>query len=391
MALGRALIVSLLAGAALAACGTSAAQDVPAEKWTDSSPDAFSDDFSAKLAADRGRLWLAVLGANGEDRSLRVKVFARGNGRWESTAGIDAAVSSASPISFAVPPDQVAEDVGAPCLGLTTVSRTSEVRCLNQGSWKAIRLPDAMRRSCQIVDLYSYRGGLVALTTANEPKKLILQAWKLDTAGWHRLGNPVKAEGGVGLLGQNSDPNAIPDILLTTFNRVPERRVLSLRDGRWEQPVPPLKGPGMGPTTSGSVRHGDYVYIPVDVATERNWPLSVFSFTPQQSWRQVGERKVNSGVGSAQGGIDYAAGNVWVTWQQNDSSHLKRGLFPTQIFAQCLTSEELGEQTLLWKGLSIGPGSVQIVGAEDQEYALFMRPSGRDPRGLHATVRPVSC
>ncbi|MDX6634362.1 MAG: hypothetical protein QOF06_565 [Solirubrobacterales bacterium] len=68
---------------------------------------------------------------------------------------------------------------------------------------------------------------------------------------------------------------------------------------------------------------------------------------------------------------------------------MKTGGFQTGIFAAELTPKgKLRRKVRLWRGVSIGPGSTQVIEFEGRTLALYMRRSASG-RELQATVRRI--
>jgi hypothetical protein len=104
--------------------------------------------------------------------------------------------------------------------------------------------------------------------------------------------------------------------------------------------------------------------------------------------RRTEVSRLSSGVGNAQGGLDLADGQVWATWQEHDP--LKDGRFRTRIYAAELSpTGRVKRKIRLWRGLSIGPGSIQVLAFQGETLALFMRGSSNG-HGLQVTVRTLN-
>jgi hypothetical protein len=116
-----------------------------------------------------------------------------------------------------------------------------------------------------------------------------------------------------------------------------------------------------------------------------------WSFSVQSARIGASDTKVShlsSGTGNAQGGLDLADGQVWATWQENDP--LKDGRFRTRIYAAELSQTgRVKRKIRLWRGLSIGPGSMQVLSFRDETLALFMRGSSNG-HGLQVTLKALN-
>ena len=133
----------------------------------------------------------------------------------------------------------------------------------------------------------------------------------------------------------------------------------------------------------GPVRLGSRVLLPVIDATVDPWQLTVLELDGEV-WTPLGGA-LNRGPGHAQGALRVAGGEAWAAWQENEPR--QDGLFNTRVYAQRVAPEPHSPHAV-WSGVSIGPGSVEVVQGAGRRWVLYMpRAAGR--RALTVAVKPL--
>jgi hypothetical protein len=368
------LLVSLVAG-----CG---AEHGSAAGPPSTGPAAFADESWAELASDGDSdLWLAVAGYE-RDGDFGLRVFRRGSPDWEELPRPPGEVSQNLTISIAV-----LAGFDGPCLGYSAGSLPAPVvTCFDGEDWQSIELPRL--RGWHLGQIASHEGDLVALVDKHGLKASHFRLIRDTAGGW--VSTPsVSAPPAIAQLAIG-DPQgttaSFPGIGLATQGARAQHFVVELRDGRWQKLQPTLRGGGAGPFVGGPVLLEERVLYPVNEADSEPWSFSVRTARIGSATAR-GER-LSTGAGNAQGSLDLAEGRVWATWQEHDP--LEGGGFRTSIFAAELTPKgQLRRRVRLWRGVSIGPGSIQVVEFKGKTLALYMRASSNG-RGLQATVKGIS-
>ena len=372
-----AVLVILLSGVG---CGSS---DEGPDVQFPSSPKAFADESYAELATDGKRdLWMAVAGYN-RNREFGLRVFRMQESGWTALPSPSGRVSPDVPISIAVAGGGARS---TPCLGYSTdPSRLPIVSCWSDGHWSSKAMP--RQQSAQLLQISGDSGGLIALLLDQPTSRLAkYRVLRFHSGLWTPEGPPVSATSAVARLAVDlaPDPDS-PAIGVTTQSTRAERYVLGLRGKRWQRVGPVIRGLGVGPMVGGPVLTSSSVLFPVTEADVVPWTFSTHSMRVGSSKVKSSSKRLSDGAGNAQGRLDVAGGEIWATWQEDKP--LRDGRFRVGIFAAELKADgSARRQFELWRGVSIGPGSTQVVDFQGQRIALYM-PSSSDGRGLQATVR----
>lgn len=340
-------------------------------------PEAFADESFAELATDGSEaLWMAVAGYE-RGGTFGLRVFQRSGESWEAAVSPPGEVSSDVPISITIPDNST-----NPCLGYSVgPTRKPVVACLQDGEWNRQELPSVPNG--QLVQLDSDSGGLLALVVEKGARAVRYRLLTQEEGEWKKE-PPVLAPPGVARLAIESPAGSeSPAIGLATQGRVAQHLVFELKDGSWTKLRPSLEDVGTGPLVGGPVVLPRRIYYPVTEADSEPWRFSVQSARIGSADAKAVQ--LSSGAGNSQGRLDLAGDEIWATWQEDKPR--KDGRFRARIFAAELgKSGEPRRRVKLWSGLSIGPGSTQVIEFQGDLLALYMR-SGFDGRGLRATVK----
>jgi hypothetical protein len=368
------VLVALVAG-----CGT---EDGSAAAPPSAGPAAFPDESWAELATDgNGDLWLAVAGYE-RSGDFGLRIFRRDGSAWEELPVPPGQVSRDLPISIAAPDNSD----GVPCLGYSAGSRPAPVvACLDGGEWQALDVPSLGKG--HLLQLVAQDGDLVALV--GEQRGSTSRYRLIRDVGEEWTSTPtVSAPPAVARLAikgpQRQDAN-FPGIGFATQGRRAKHFVAELRDGSWQRLQPTLQGVGTGPLVGGPVLLDKRILYPVNEADTEPWIFSVQ--TARIGSAETRPERLSIGAGNAQGRLDVAGGRVWATWQEHEP--LRRGGFRTVIYAAELRPDGKPRRMVrLWRGVSIGPGSTQVVEFQGRTLALYMR-SSSDGQGLQAAVKGI--
>ena len=363
--------------AALAGCGAEDGTAAP------TGPAAFPDESWAELASDGGdALWLAVAGYR-RDGNFGLRVFRRAAPGWKQLPVPPGRISDDLPLSITVPAGS-----RMPCLGYSAGTRPAPViACFDGGDWQPRELPAPPRG--QLIQIATFGGDLVALV--DQPQETQRSRYFLlrDGGGGWASAPPISAPPAIAQIALEDDPKeaavSFPRVGFATQGLYSQHFIAELRNGRWRRLQPSSRKVGAGPLVGGPALLGNRIFYPVTEADIEPWSFSVL--TARIGSPRATRQRLSSGGGNAQGHLDLVGGRVWATWQEHESSK-GRG-FRAAIFAAELSpTGRVRRKLRLWHGVSIGPGSLQIVEFEGRMLALYMR-SSVNGGGLQATVRKI--
>jgi hypothetical protein len=372
------LLAALALVAMLAGCGS---DDGASASGSSAGPRAFADESYAELATDgREGLWLAVSGYQ-RDGDFGLRVFKREGSDWSELPTPPGEVSGDIPISLAIADN---EGEPAPCLGYSVgVKWKATIACFEGDEWQRKDLPGL--RNGQLQQIASEDGDLVGLIAERSGTQTRYRLLQEAGAEW-TLTPPVTTPAAVARLAIDSPEGSDerpPAIGLVTQGQRSQHYVLELRGKRWRKLRPAIRGVGTGPLVGGPIVLPQRVLYPVIEANEEPWSFSVQSARLGSS--KVKEVPLSTGRGNAQGQLHLLGDAVWATWQEDDPR--KDGRFHASIYAAELDpTGRVRRKIQLWQGLSIGPGSTQVIEFEGRTVALYMR-SSSNGRGLQATIR----
>lgn len=375
------MVLSLLLVALVAVGAGCGAEDGSAAGRSSPGPAAFADESWAELASDEDDLWLAVAGYT-RSGVLGVRVFEKAGLVWEKLPIPPGRVSGDLPLSLAVS----GEPDGAPCLGYSVGSRPAPiVVCFDGENWNS--LDPSSRGGGYLSQIEAHNGDLVALFDKQGPRGASYQLRRNSGDRWLSA-PPISAPPSIAQIaieGPEESAAEFPPVGFATQARKSQHFVTELHGGGWRKLQPALHGLGTGPLVGGPVLLGDRVLYPVNQADREPWSFSVL--TARVGSSKATPERLSTGEGNAQGGLDLVGSRVWATWQEHDP--LRTGGFKTGIFAAELTPNgKLRRKVRLWRGVSIGPGSIQVIEFEGRTLALYMR-SSASGRGLQATVKTL--
>jgi hypothetical protein len=362
--------------AAFAGCGAEDGSAAP------TGPAAFPDESWAELASDGGdALWLAVAGYR-RDGNFGLRVFRRAGPGWEQLPVPSGRISDDLPLSITVPTGS-----RMPCLGYSAGSQPAPViTCFDGEDWEPRELPAPPRG--QLVQVATYRGDLVALVDQQETQRSRYLLLRDGEGGWASA-PPISAPPAIAQIALEDDPRkaaaSFPRVGFATQGLYSQHFIAELRNGRWRRLKPSLRKVGTGPLVGGPALLGNRILYPVTEADMEPWSFSVL--TARIGSPRATRQRLSSGGGNAQGHLDLVGVRVWATWQEHEPSK-SRG-FQTAIFAAELSpTGRVRRKLRLWHGVSIGPGSLQIIEFEGRTLALYMRRSANG-RGLQAFIRRI--
>jgi hypothetical protein len=349
-------------------------------------PRAFADTAYAQLASD-GEQHLWLLSAGFRKRQFRLALHERGPGSWRVVAAPPQTPSDAAPVNVASNPRTFEPQ---PCLGFTDAqTRVPLITCHSKHRWFPQQIRQLLPPRSQLVQLMTIHGRLLALFSARPRQGRSGFKVIQTTAGgghWESGGPLLRTGPALAQLGSGSQSRGGPwiELAVETQGPRPVRSVVAvMRDGRWHRLGPAVSGVGLGPLVSGPVRNGETIAMPVNDAGRSPWAFSSFSASRGGDWKRV---RLSGGFGNAQGRIDYAAGSAWASWQE-DRETGSGGFEAINWVAELGADGEPLEARKLWQGRVVGPGNTQVVEADGQVQALYMR---GDRRGrLVPVVVPV--
>lgn len=348
-----------------------------------SSPGTFKDDFDSRLATDGTNLWLAVVGMNRSDE-LRSQVFIRRRGAWRRLPGQPLSPSNA-PLqleALRVP----GQKRSVPCLGDSSPEGLARIRCLEHGRWRSVPIARSLRRM-MLVNLSADGRSMTALFSdlGGKPQALTARVAKLRRGRIVSFGPPIKpgVSGTANLGSKTGSTRSIGiDVAVETFDK---RWVFTLGREGWTRSRA-LPDSQIG-SQWGTVRSSKGLFYPVMSVGEDDWPFSIYRGDGAGPWTELVGSPLNVGSGKAQGVLDAVGDRVWAMWQQHGTQRESDGLFPTEMYAGLIgrEGEDVERKIQLWKGPTIGPGSLQVL--EYRGRPVFMYPRQFRPKGgLHTTV-----
>jgi hypothetical protein len=334
-------------------------------------PRAFADTTYAQLATDgEQRLWLLETGYRGGH--LRLALHEGGSGAWRPVKPPPQLPSDAAAVKVAAAPGTLTPQ---PCLAFTEAKTGHPViTCHGLRKWFPQSVGHLVAAGSRLVDLATIRGRLVALFVGRVSRRSSeLQVIQTNPGGGHleRAGPPLRIGSVLAQLGDGTHERGDPqvEVAIESQRAKPTRYVMRLENHRWVRGGPVLRGPGLGPLVSGSVRVGPTTYMPVIDAEVEPWTFSVYSSSGGSRWIPGPPTK---GFGDAQGRLDFAAGAIWASWQED--RELKAGGFEAvNRVARLGTGGERLDEQKLWQGRVVGPGNTQVLAFRDQLLTLFMR------------------
>lgn len=358
-------------------CGSSGEAD-PASPPTVAG--AFSDAAFAEIATDgKSTMWLALAGYN-QKQDFGARVFRSTGGNWRDAGSPGPEVSDGEPISIALAPGGT-----EPCLGFTDAhTQHPVVSCLTSSGWRSKSLPSELRWA-KLLQLKNLGGDLVGLFAISESRRAEkLRLYRLGPQTMTPVGPAVSAPPEtLAQLASTSEPDGGIHLGLEVQGRHVSRYMVSLRNGRWKRQDIALRDVGMGPLVSGPAIDGKTALFPVNDAESTPWTFTAAPVSEARSDQQERSRPLSSAGGNAQGRLDALPGGAWASWQQD--APLPNGNFRVSIYAARL--DERGaplRKVSLWHGVSVGPGSTQIVEFHGEPVALFM--PARSDRDQSLTV-----
>lgn len=387
----RALLGGLIAVAWIAIGGVEQANASALGKPI-SSPRVFVNDLQASIASDGKSLWMAKLGMD-RNETIRTRVFAFTKGGWKPLPGAPRADYQRAVLAASYAPESGGRAQVCVADAVRSNGQTRpRLRCFKGGKWNYPKI-DQRLASMSMTSMESKGTNLTAIFYEMGSRSSTVQASRLQDGELKPFGPPLELDGQyLAMLGSSTDPTAVgtTDVALEKFADG-NRYVATLSQSGWSisEPIGALE---IGPMTSGSVRSGETLFMPVTQAFHGaraySWPFTVFRRPPSAtSWKPVGV--VNRGKGSAQGGI-YAVGNrVWAIWNQNiwRSKSPRR---PAKILASRVNRRGDGfdKTILLHRGLAPFAGDVQAVEYRGRPLFLFPCQFNVD-KGMFATVRSL--
>jgi hypothetical protein len=310
------------------------------------------------------------------DGDFGLRVFQREGSEWDELPEPPGEVSGDVPISIVVAND----DDPAPCLGYSVGDeRKPVIACLARDEWQRRDLPKLGGGLLQQIGTED--GDLVALVTEQYGRQARYRLLHETGERW-AFTPPAMTPAAVARLPIEASSGA-PSIAVATQGRLSQHYVLDLRGGDWRKLSPSPEGLAAGPLVGGPVVLADRVLYPVNEADEEPWTFSVKSARIGSS--ALKDVRLSTGAGNAQGRLHLVGGRLWATWQED--APRKDGRFRASIYAAELKpSGKVRRKVKLWQGLSIGPGSTQVIEFQRETLALFMR-SSSNGRGLQATIK----
>lgn len=339
---------------------------------------AFADAAFAEIATDgNSAMWLALAGFN-RRRDFGARVFRSTGGSWRDTGSPGPEVSDEAPVSIALAPG------GAkPCLGFMEArAQRPVVSCLTAAGWRSESLPSELRaaRLLQLKNQGHDLIGLFAISESERSEKLRL--YRGGTRGWTPVGPTVSAPPAtLAQLASASGPDNGITLGLEIQSRDATRYMVSLENGHWERRGAPLRGDGMGPLVGGPALDGSTALFPVNDAGSTPWTFTAAPVPAVPSDRLPRSRPLSTAEGNAQGRIDALPEGAWASWQED--APLPDGNFRVSIYAARLDKHGAPLRKVgLWHGVSVGPGSTQVVEFRGEPVALFMPARSARDRSL---------
>lgn len=375
----RATHAVLVCSLALVSCGAGEAtrtSSAARHSLTQLSNERFRSTTRARLAGDGQRLWAAIEGIKRHGMGYGSAVY-----QWTSAAGWKLLPRLPDRLGGGYRFD-VAARAGLPCVKYTRDrDRGDVIRCLSGRRWVALARGGALSRTARLVEMDAYSGALFVLVDTGRELRVI----RRSRNRWTQVGQALprrRATLGVEVKGAARRPTVG---LLRARGTLIERIAYRLRHDRWI-PLPALRGIGTGPSVAGPVVVGARTFVAYTHATGQDWPFGIASFGGD-GWTKLGGGPLNRGRGAGQGVVGYAHGSPWAVWQENALG--TRG-FDTTISLLRVDPGEPPTPTELWRGVSNGPGALQVLDGAGTGWVMYMpaRPGGRGQRQVVVAPLP---
>jgi hypothetical protein len=352
-------------------------------------PDPFADDISGALAANGARLWLFVSGLpqDGPHAHIDVRAYERSEGeQWRLLPRLPGSDFD-SYVAIGVPNANASRSAGA-CVAYHADGQPF-IRCLVHGRWTRARgLPEG--RETRIADFEQTKdGGLAVLLSQSERGyQSFVVATSRDGRQWSQRG--PRLEPGRAIAQLLTPEDALhPRVAIERQSKSATRDVMALVDDQWVRDTPKLRAP-LGPQVGGPVVVDGRIFFPVVSAARQPWPFSVATYAGGDHWSFLRDQPLSRGDGSAQGSLGIVDGEPWAIWQEDGRG--PDNLFQTYVRVVAVNGDgtPLRAPSQLWHGLTVGPGSVQLLDAGGgSAYALYMR-GNRARKGLQLSLAKLT-
>lgn len=345
-----------------------------------SSPSRFAEDFSAGIASDGPRIYVAVTGVPrkrnvGGQLNVRTQVFVRKDQGWK-------ALSRSLPSTNRSATDMLLLRFPGtrklvPCVSFTTRENVGQIRCHMSGKWRSVKVARSLRR-LRFVEANSIRGKLTVLfSSTNNVRASTVQIGTLRGKRITPRG-PAKsfACSCFPALGQRTlnARSGLVDVAFAALDR--KRFVATLSPGGWTRSeLLPKLAPGVPGWQSSTIRTRQGLLIPVHTISTTEgvpWTLSIYRRQNDGSWVELGEKPLNVGSGNAQGTILPVGNRVWALWEEYGKEGTDE---PTDIYGALVDQSGTGiERTIpLWSGQTDLPGAFEGVGYKSGPVFLYSR------------------
>ena len=268
------------------------------------------------------------------------------------------------------------------CVAFTDDARRPDLVCQrSRKRWDPLVPADELSKYGTLADCRSSGPNLLCLFRRTERSSQISSVVRIRPDGSSdRAGRPIRSPRAIVFLGLCCRPSVLIQELGSAH-----RYIVGLDDGRWRRTTPKLKRSD-GPLVGGSALSGDTQLVPVVETSQSPWSFSVYRHDHSGRWRGS---QLSGSRGDAQGNLSQPNRSVWAIWQENDYSH---GSFDTRIRVSryLRNGSSFSTPATAFKGLSAGPGDLQVARWHGRNYLLFMRPRSPEKlRTLNAFVSPL--
>lgn len=343
-----------------------------------SSPHAFKNDLKAHLVS-ADRLWMFVTGKTEGPQTSELRGYVRTGRRWSRDPGLSVMVDPDQNVAGGAIKPEDDSSHRHPCIGFTDSARQPALTCRVGGGWSDLADSSRLGDYGTLKDVRTAGRGLLTLFSETDRSGQVLRVVRISPTGRiSRMGKAMRTSQAIAFLGLAGAPT-----ILVQEQRSGNRYVLGLHGGRWHRITDKLHGED-GPLVSGGATARGREVIPVSDADRSPWTFSAFTFGPG-GWA---ETKLSGGPGDAQGNLSQTGRAVWAIWQESD---YRRGSFDTRIRISRYMGRrrDFSPAASVYKGLSPGPGDLQVARWHGRNFVLYLGPRKEGGRTLRAFVRPV--
>jgi hypothetical protein len=322
-----------------------------------------------------------VSGRADNPRTSELRAYRRKAGNWVRDASLAETIDPDQIISGGSVKVSEQSSHRAPCIGFTDAEHDPSIECKRGGVWTDLVQRSKLASFGTLADVRTAGSGLLILLRRSAKSSQVNRVIKLRPSGrMITLGEPFRTPRSIVFLSLAGRPT-----VLVQEQAGADRYVLGLSGGRWRRLTSTLHRSD-GPLVGGAAVLGrQHQIIPVVETDHSPWTFSAFSENRRRGWK--GER-LSRGTGDAQGNLSQPGRAAWAIWQENAYENRR---FDTRIRLSryMRRTHAFSKPAAIFRGLSSGPGDLQVARCDGTSYVLYLKPRNPGGRSLRAFVRSV--